>query len=143
MALAHRSAGMGRRGEPAGRNRAARRGEAPGGGAVARGLFVVGGVIRLVARLVMLVALIAAGVIVAAIVLRVLDASAGNTIVKAVHDAGRTLVGPFHNVFGLRQPKASIAVNWGLAAVVYLIVGALIARLLRRLAPMQAGPVVP
>ena len=45
---------------------------------------------------------------------------------------GELLVGPFENVFSLKNSKTKIAVNYGLAALVYFIVGSLIARLLRR-----------
>ena len=47
---------------------------------------------------------------------------------------GKALVGPFKDVFKNKRPKVSIALNWGLAALVYLIVGAIIASILRRLA---------
>lgn len=88
----------------------------------------------LVARVVMLAATLVALVIGAAILLRVLDANSANSIVKAVHDAGKALVGPFKDIFKIDDPKVAMAVNWGLAAVVYLLVGGLIARLVRRAA---------
>ncbi|MGZ4182372.1 MAG: hypothetical protein ACXVUL_17015 [Solirubrobacteraceae bacterium] len=87
------------------------------------------------ARLVRLVAWIVALIIVAGIVLRLLDANMGNVIVRDIHDAASFLVGPFKNVFTPKNPKASIAANWGLAAIVYLLVGSLVAGLLVRLAP--------
>ena len=46
--------------------------------------------------------------------------------------AAHWLVGPFDNVFKPDGHKARVAVNWGLAAVLYAIVGGFIARLLRR-----------
>jgi hypothetical protein len=84
------------------------------------------------ARLVNLVALVVAGIIVVGIVLVVLEANKSNQIVNAVLDAARFLVGPFKNVFSLHSHKATTAVNWGIAAAVYLFAGSLIARLLRR-----------
>lgn len=87
------------------------------------------------ARLIRLVAGIVALIIVVGIVLRLLSANMGNTIVRDLHDAASFLVGPFKNVFSLKNPKANIAANWGLAAIVYLLVGSLIANLLVRLAP--------
>jgi hypothetical protein len=45
---------------------------------------------------------------------------------------GRFLTKPFHNLFPQDDPRQDILVNWGIAAIVYLIVGALIARLVRR-----------
>ena len=84
----------------------------------------------LLARIVRLVTKVAAGVIVAGILLYVLGANQSNEVVSAVMDAGRWLVGPFDTLFSLKRPKVEIAVNWGIAAAVWLIVGSLIARLL-------------
>jgi hypothetical protein len=88
-----------------------------------------------IARVVRLVAWAVALVIVAGIVLVLLNANMSNVIVRDIHDAASFLVGPFKNLFSLKGHKANVAVNWGIAAVVYLIVGALIARLLVRMAP--------
>jgi hypothetical protein len=92
-------------------------------------------VVIAIARLVRLAASIVALVIVAGIVLVLLDANLGNVIVRDIHDAASFLAGPFKNVFSLKGHKANTAVNWGLAAVVYLLVGSLIAGLLVRMAP--------
>ena len=96
-----------------------------GGSAMAAGLL---------ARLVHLVVGIVALIIVAGILLVVLNANATNSIVSAVHDTGRTLVGPFDGMFSFHSAHAAIAVNWGIAAFVYLFIGGLIARLIGRLA---------
>ena len=88
-----------------------------------------------IARLVRSAAWLVAAVIVAGIVLVLLDANMGNVIVRDIHDAASFLVGPFKNVFSPKSHKVDVAVNWGLAAVVYLLVGSLIARLLVRMAP--------
>jgi H+/gluconate symporter-like permease len=103
--------------------------------AAARGASAVGSVMIGIARLVRLAVAVVVVIIVAAIVLRVLGANASNTIVSHIHDAAKWLVGPFDNMFSISKPKVSIAVNWGLAALVYLIVGSLIARLIARAAP--------
>jgi hypothetical protein len=84
------------------------------------------------ARLVRTLAGLVALVIVAAIVLFVLGANQSNGIVSAIHDAGQWLVGPFKNLFKIHNAKLAMAVNWGLAALVYLIVGHFIATLLAR-----------
>jgi hypothetical protein len=105
-----------------------------GATAVHAGRRAAGSGLLLVARLVMLAATLVALVIGAAILLRVLGANPDNSLVSAVHDAGKALVGPFKDIFKPHNPKVSIAVNWGLAAVVYLLVGGLIARLIRRAA---------
>jgi len=45
----------------------------------------------------------------------------------------KTLVGPFKDLFTIKNPKVSVTVNWGLAALVYFVVGSIIARILRRI----------
>lgn len=87
--------------------------------------FVLAGVVRLIAGLVALV-------IVAGILLVVLDANTSNSIVKAIHDAASWLAGPFKGLFSMSHHKAQVAVNWGLAAVVWYAIGHVIARLLIR-----------
>ena len=84
------------------------------------------------ARIVRLVTSIVVGLLVIGIVLVLLEANRGNEIVNALLDAGKFLAGPFDNVFKLDSHKANIAVNWGLAAAVYAVVGGFVARLLRR-----------
>ena len=79
-----------------------------------------------------LVALAVAGIVVAGILLVVLEANRDNAIVEAVLDAAKFLAGPFDDMFDLSSAKERVAVNWGIAAALYLIVGGLIARLLRR-----------
>ena len=91
------------------------------------------------ARVVRLIAGVVALIIVAGILLRVFDANMSNTIVRDVHDAAAWLVGPFKNLFSIKNPKVSIAVNWGLAAIVYYAVGHFIARLLARAAAPRRG----
>jgi hypothetical protein len=84
------------------------------------------------ARLVMLVAGLVAAVIVLGIVLVLLEANRSNAIVDAVLDVAKFLVGPFDDIFTLDTHKATVGVNWGVAAAVYFLAGSLIARLLRR-----------
>ncbi len=110
-------------------------------GAAARGAWALGSVLLAISRLVRLVTALVALLIVVAIVLRVLGANPGNVIVRDIHDVAKALVGPFKNVFSLKNPKASIAANWGLAAVVWLVVGSVIASLIARIAPRGAARV--
>ena len=84
------------------------------------------------ARIVSLVTSIVVGLLVIGIVLVLLEANPSNDVVNALLDAGRWLADPFDNVFNMDSHKASIGVNWGLAAVVYAVVGGFVARLLRR-----------
>ena len=81
-------------------------------------------------RIVRIVAAVVIGVIVAGIVLHLLGANGGNSIVSVVYDVAGWLTRPFHNVFSIQDAKGRIAANWGLAAVVYAIAAALVTRLL-------------
>jgi hypothetical protein len=69
-------------------------------------------------------------IIVAGIVPVLLKANPTNSIVADVHDAARWLASPFDGIFSFHSARVAVAVNWGLAAVVYAVVGGLIARLL-------------
>jgi membrane-bound ClpP family serine protease len=84
------------------------------------------------ARIVSLVTALVVALIVVGILLVVLEANKSNDIVKALLDAARFLAGPLDDVFKVGGHKVTVAVNWGLAALVYALVGGLIARLLRR-----------
>ena len=93
----------------------------------------------LLARMVKLAATLVAGVIVVGILLHVLGANASNAVVKVVYDIDRPLVDPFRSLFHLHNAKVQIAVNWGIAAALYALVGALIARLLAAAALSARG----
>ena len=110
-----------------------RGGPADGGtsaGEIAAGAAI--GTANVIARIILLIAWLVAIVIVAGILFVVLDANMGNSIVSSIHDAAKFLVGPFDGIFKPGDHKLKIAINWGLAAVVYLFVARLIAGLLRR-----------
>jgi hypothetical protein len=85
-----------------------------------------------VARIVSLITSVVVGLIVVAIILVLLEANRDNAIVDWLVGAGDWLSKPFHGVFEPDGRKAMVAVNWGLAAVIYAIAGGLIARTLRR-----------
>jgi hypothetical protein len=81
------------------------------------------------------VRLVAAGVVLivgAGILLALLRANATNSVVSELHGWGRWLVGPFNGMFSFHTARVTIAVNWGIAAVIYLFAGGLIARLISR-----------
>ena len=82
------------------------------------------------ARVVRLIVAIIVLIVVAGIVLVLLKANVTNAIVSDVHDAARWLAGPFDGIFSFHNARVALAVNWGLAVIVYVIVGGLIARLL-------------
>jgi hypothetical protein len=79
-----------------------------------------------------LVGRILAAILVIGILLVVFEANPSNDIVDAVLDAARFLSGPFDDLFEPDERKLRIALNWGLAAIVYVFLGRLIDRLLLR-----------
>jgi hypothetical protein len=87
---------------------------------------------RILARIVSLITSIVVGLIVIGILLVVLKANPHNDIVRHILDWARWLVGPFKDIFKPHNPRVRVAVNWGLAALVYGLVGGLIVRLLQR-----------
>ena len=68
------------------------------------------------------------------IALVVLDANESSDVVSWWLDASRFLVEPFDEIFDLERGKENeqIAINWGIAAAVYLVIALVIARLLGR-----------
>jgi hypothetical protein len=94
------------------------------------GVGVLGQGAGLLARVVPFIVAIVVLIIVAGILLVVLDANASNSIVSEVHSWARWLAGPFDGMFSFHNANDAIAVNWGIAAVVYLFAGVLIARLI-------------
>jgi hypothetical protein len=84
----------------------------------------------LLARIVGLITALIVGFIVVGIVLHLLEANAGNAIVGFVYDVAGFFVDPFKGIFSPDGEKLRIAVNWGLAAIVYALVGGLLSRLL-------------
>jgi hypothetical protein len=115
-------------GERAGERR--RRGTRAGSAAGATAGAIGSGVLTL-ARLVMLAATLIALLIALAIVLRDVDANGANSIVKGVHEGANFFAGAFTGLISFGgHPKRAITVNWGIALIVYLLAGALIARLI-------------
>ena len=84
------------------------------------------------ASVVMTIATIIAGIILVGIVLVLVGANMQNTVVDFVMDIGRFFARPFADLFPQNTVKQNYVVNWGIAALVYLIVGAIIARVIRR-----------
>jgi hypothetical protein len=87
---------------------------------------------RILGRLVSMVTTLVVAIILIGIALVLLEANRGNDLVNAVLDAGRSLTEPFAGIFSPGSLKSRVAVNWGLAALVYGLVGGLLARLLLR-----------
>jgi xanthine/uracil permease len=86
----------------------------------------------LLARIVRLITAVVVGFILVGIVLHLFEANAGNMLVSFVYDVAGWLVTPFKGIFSLDEAKAQIAANWGLAALVYAIVGGVLSSLLAR-----------
>lgn len=124
-------------------SRRSRGGPTRTGVAAARGAWAVGSGMVLLARVVRLVVGVVVALIVVAILLRVLGANAHNAVVRDVHDAGRTLAGPFGGLFSIKDAALAMAVNWGLAALVYLVVGGILVRAIVRSAPRGVHPARP
>jgi len=83
-----------------------------------------------IARLITMIASIVALILIAGIVLVVLKANPSNQIVSAITDAARWLAGPFDGMFSLSKHRIEVAVNWGIAAVVWFLLGRLLARII-------------
>src|SRR3712207_1347087 len=89
----------------------------------------------ILARVIEIVVAIVAAILALGVLLVVLEANRGNGLVDAILGAARWLAGAFRDFFSLDDRKLEVAVNWGLALVVYVVVGRLIAGLLRRPRP--------
>jgi hypothetical protein len=99
------------------------------------GLVAAYGALGVLARVIDIAVAVVAVIIALGVLLVVLEANPSNDIVQLIHDAASWLVGPFKDFFTLDDRKLEIAVNWGLAVVVYVVVGRLVAGLLRRPRP--------
>lgn len=87
-----------------------------------------------IARVVRVLGAAIAGVLVIGILLVLLEANEDNALVDAVLEVGRFFADPFRGIFELDDNKAQIALNWGIAAAVYLAAAALVIAVLRRAA---------
>jgi hypothetical protein len=103
-----------------------RRGAGAGAAVAAAGA----GTSLLIARIVRLIAAVVALILVLGIVFVVFKASPSNTIVSHIHGWAHWLATPFNGLFHLHSARGTIALNWGIAAVVYLLVGHLIATII-------------
>jgi len=93
------------------------------------------GALGVLARVIDVVVAVVAGILALGVLLVVLEANRDNGLVDAILDAARWLAGPFKDFFSLDDRKLEVAVNWGLAVLVYVIVGRVVAGLLRRPRP--------
>lgn len=87
---------------------------------------------NIAANLISLITTIIAAVLAVHIVFVMFEANTSNGIVRTVGDWAETLAWQFRDVFAPKDPQVSVLVNYGLAAIVYLIVGRTLARLVNR-----------
>jgi hypothetical protein len=85
-----------------------------------------------IARLISAVFAIIALILILHIVLVFADASTTSTIVKDIANLASTLAWGFKHLFSFTSAKTTVFVNYGLAALVYLAVGAVLVRLFGR-----------
>lgn len=112
------------------RTRWGRRARARDAGAATVG--ALGSGVVLLARLVMAIAGLIALLIALAIVLRDVDANPANTIVEGIHEGANFFAGSFTGLITFAgHPKRAITVDWGIALVVYLILGAVLSGWIR------------
>jgi hypothetical protein len=86
---------------------------------------------EILATAIFTVAVLAALVLALGAVLIALKANEQNQIVAGVIDTARRVVGPFDDIFRMDTRIKQVLVNWGIAAVVYLIVGRVVERIVR------------
>ncbi len=77
------------------------------------------------------IASVIAAFIVLGILLVLAKANPNNPLVEIVMDLGRFFTRPFRDLFPQHDPRQNVLVNWGIAAVAYVLAGALIARIVR------------
>ena len=73
-----------------------------------------------------------------AVLLVVVDANEDNAIVNAVLDVGRFFAEPFRQIIELDDNDLQIAINWGIAAAVYVALALALAAGVRFLAARAA-----
>ncbi|MET7359792.1 hypothetical protein ABZS76_15220 [Streptomyces sp. NPDC005562] len=83
-------------------------------------------------RVIALVADIMAAILGLWILMYLLDANRANDLVQIVHDVARWLAGWSHDLFTFDEDWARVVAGYGLAAVVYLLIGHALAGRLRR-----------
>lgn len=79
-----------------------------------------------------------AGLVVLGGLLLILGANRDNAIVSFFTSIGEFLAGPFDGMFDLGSRDGRIALNWGIGALVYFILGVVVAGLIGRFAGPRA-----
>ncbi|MFB4318928.1 hypothetical protein [Actinomadura sp. 21ATH] len=89
---------------------------------------------RVLAAIVSLITTLVVAVLAVHIVFVAFEANTGNDLVSTTAGWAADLAWQFEDVFKPADPKLEVAVNYGLAALVYLIAGRIVTGLIRRLA---------
>jgi hypothetical protein len=84
-------------------------------------------------RLVEVAAVVIAAIIALHIVFVLIGANAGNTIVSTDADWASTLAAWFRDLFTISNGKLEVLVNYGLAALFYLVLGRIVSSVMRSL----------
>ena len=91
------------------------------------------------ARAIELLGTAVALILLAGIALVLLEANPANDIVRAVRDAADWLAGPFNGMFDLDNRRASLALNWAIAALVYYVISRVVAEFVNRQGRGRSG----
>ncbi len=92
-----------------------------------------GSVAGILATIVMVIAGIAAAILVLHIVFVIFKGNPSNNIVSHVQDYADNLAGPLKDLFSFKNPKTNTVINYGIAALVWVAGGRLIASILQRI----------
>lgn len=84
-----------------------------------------------IARVVSAIFALIAVILILHIVLVLADASAASGLVKDIANFASTLAWGFKHLFSFTSAKTTVFVNYGLAALAYLVVGGALTRLFR------------
>lgn len=90
--------------------------------------------VGVLATLVRGICVVLAAILVVHIVLTLGSANPDNGITKWIADLARPLALGFKDLFTPTDPKAAVLVNFGLAAIFWLVVGAVLGLIIRRFA---------
>ncbi|MCF7551652.1 MULTISPECIES: hypothetical protein [Pseudonocardia] len=87
----------------------------------------------LLARVLNLVGMLIVAVLVVHIVLTLLDANPANFLTEFVRDLATYFNLGLDNLFLPAEPKLAVTLNYGTAAIIWLIITAVVVRLVRRI----------
>jgi hypothetical protein len=96
------------------------------GTAARRGIDGLASVLRIIGMLIV-------AILVVHIVLVLLDANPANTFASTIASLADTFDLGLSNLFQYAEPKISITLNYGVAAIIWWIITAIVVRLIRRI----------